>query len=90
MQDVPLNLKNTLRSLRVKLGYTQAEAAELLEITTPTLRSWEKDSTTIKWTNVERIESVYRTPRDYIFFGREVSFSEQIKKNRILGGYTDG
>ncbi|MEK4113259.1 helix-turn-helix transcriptional regulator [Paenibacillus sp. FSL M7-1414] len=83
MADVPLNLKNTLRSLRVKLGYTQAEAANLLGITPPTLRSWEKDSTAIKWTNVERIESVYHTPRDYIFFGEEVSFSERAKKTYV-------
>lgn len=30
MDTIPLYLKNTLRSLRIKYGYNQKEAAELL------------------------------------------------------------
>lgn len=83
MEDVPLNLKSTLRSLRIKLGYTQGEAANLLGVTPPTLRSWEKDSTAIRYQVIEKIELIYHTPRDYIFFGNEVSFSERVKGKLI-------
>lgn len=82
MSDIPIGFINTLRSLRVKFGYTQEEAAELIGVSVRTLRSWEQDSKTIPYMVVKKIEHVYRTPQDYIFFGNEVSFSEQLKNKR--------
>lgn len=85
MSDIPIGFINTLRSLRVKFGYTQEEAAELIGVSVRTLRSWEQDSTTIPYMVVKKIESVYRTSQDYIFFGNEVSFSEQLKHEEVFG-----
>lgn len=79
MSDIPFNLKNTLRSLRVKFGYTQEEAAKLIGVSVPTLRCWEQDSGKMPYQVIKKVETVYKTPQDFIFFGNEVSFSEQIK-----------
>ena len=79
MSDVSIYLKNTLRSLRVKFGYTQGEAATLIGVSTPTLRAWEHNARGVPHHKILKIEEVYNTPQDYIFFGEEVSFSELIK-----------
>ncbi len=77
--DVPIHLKNTLRSLRVKYRYTQEKAASLLGVSVPTLRDWEFDSTSIPYDIIKKLEQVYGTVDDYIFFGNEVAFSELLK-----------
>lgn len=81
--DVPLQYKDTLRSLRVKLGYTQEEAAELIGITVRTLRAWEKNSTKISYQKIKKIEQAYGVSQNRIFFGSEVSFSELMRKKLI-------
>lgn len=80
MNEVSTHLKNTLRSLRVKFGYTQGEAAILLEISVPTLRAWECNSGGVPYKKILKIEEVYNTSQDYIFFGDEDSFGELIRK----------
>ena len=80
MNEVPIDRKNTLRSLRVKFGYTQGEAAIHLGISVPTLRAWEYNSGVVTYQQILKIEEVYNTSMDYIFFGKEDSFSELIKK----------
>jgi len=80
MSDVTIYQKNTLRSLRVKFNYTQEEAAKLVGVSTPTLRSWEKNSSKISYEQMCKFEEVYIVSKDYIFFGNEVSFSELLRK----------
>ncbi|BFH15656.1 helix-turn-helix domain-containing protein [Paenibacillus melissococcoides] len=80
MSAIPERMKDTLRSLRIKFGYSQEEAAALLNISKRTLQLWEKDSGNISYSKVEMIEHVYRTPRDHIFFGKESAFSEIMKR----------
>ena len=80
MKEVSVYLKNTLRSLRIKFGYTQGEAAKLIGVSTPTLRAWEQNSGGVPYEKILKIEETYNTPQDYIFFGNEVSFSELIRK----------
>lgn len=87
MGDIPLILKNTLRSLRVKFGYTQEEAAKLIGVSAPTLRCWEQNSEKVPYQTIKKIEKVYNTPQDYIFFGDEDSFSELIKRE---GSFYEG
>jgi transcriptional regulator with XRE-family HTH domain len=82
MQDVPLYLKNTLRSLRIKFGYTQGEAARLLGVSIPTLRKWEFNSEKLSHEETKKIEEVYKISNDYIFFGSEIAFSEPIRGQR--------
>jgi transcriptional regulator with XRE-family HTH domain len=81
--ETPAYLRNTIRSLRIKLGYTQQEAAELIGISPVTLRVWEKDSSNIPFKKIKKIEEVYHTPQDYIFFGSESAFSEMMKCQNI-------
>jgi transcriptional regulator with XRE-family HTH domain len=83
MQAIPCMLKSTIRSLRVKFGYTQKEAAKLLGISAPTLRSWENDSGKIPFEKIAIIESVYKTSSDYIFFGNELAFSELLRNQDV-------
>ncbi|RNC29780.1 MAG: HTH-type transcriptional regulator ImmR [Candidatus Dichloromethanomonas elyunquensis] len=79
IEKVPIYLKNTLRSLRIKFNYTQEKAASLLDISVPTLRNWERDSSNVPYHMIERFEKIYGTSQDYIFFGDEVAFSELIR-----------
>jgi transcriptional regulator with XRE-family HTH domain len=78
--DVPVFMKNTLRSLRTKLGYSQKAAAKLLDISVTTLRSWERDSSKITYADIKRIENIYNISSDYIFFGKELAISELLRK----------
>lgn len=71
--------KDTLRSLRIKFGYTQDEAAGLLAVSTHTLRAWEQNSDNLPYQKIKRIEEVYRTSQDNIFFGSESAFSEILR-----------
>lgn len=71
--------RDTLRSLRVKFGYTQEEAAKLLEVSPMTLRSWEKNSENLPYSKIKKIEEVYSTKQDHIFFGSESAFSEILR-----------
>lgn len=54
MDTIPLYLKNTLRSLRIKYGYNQKEAAELLGISERTLGIWEKNSESISYNKIKK------------------------------------
>ncbi|WP_040932027.1 helix-turn-helix domain-containing protein [Paenibacillus larvae] len=83
MSTIPLYQINTLRSLRTKYGYTQKEAAKLLGISEGTLRVWEKNSEGITYSKIKKIEEVYGTPQDYIFFGKESAFSEILEQKYI-------
>ncbi|UPK45738.1 helix-turn-helix domain-containing protein [Paenibacillus pabuli] len=83
MKAIPVYLKNTLRSLRVKNGYSQKEAAMLLGISDATLRNWERNAEVVPMPKIPKVAEVYHTPQEYIFFGRESAFSEVLKKRRI-------
>lgn len=79
-QIIPIDRKDTLRTIRIKLGLTQKEAAKLLGVSESTLRSWEKDSSNISYSSIRKIEEVYGVEQQYIFFGSESTFSELIRK----------
>jgi transcriptional regulator with XRE-family HTH domain len=85
MATTPAYLKNTLRSLRVRLGLSQKEAAKLLNVSDATLRLWEEDSARISQEKVWEIERVYYTKQDNIFFGPESAFSEILQQQAIPG-----
>ena len=62
--------KISLAAARVNAGYEQKEAAQRLGVTPPTLRSWERGDTLPDYQKVGEIESLYRYPKDFIFFGK--------------------
>ena len=78
-QKIPNNLKFTLRSLRVRVGMKQEQAAELLGISVMTLRALERDSSKIDYSMILKIEEIYHIPQDYIFFGNNTAFSALLK-----------
>lgn len=77
--ELPIDRYDTLRSIRIKLGLTQTEAARLIGITQGTLRSWEQDSTRIGFAQIKKIEQVYGIKHRFIFFGKESTFSELVR-----------
>ena len=77
---VPMYLKQTLKSLRVRADLTQDEASVLLGISVSKLRRWEDDSSNLSYKDIELIERRYSIPQDYIFFGDNHAFSEKIKQ----------
>ena len=62
--------KISLEAARVNAGLEQKAAAKMLGVTPPTLRNWERGDTLPSIGKVEEIESLYRYPKDYIFFGK--------------------
>lgn len=80
MADIDINLKNSLRSLRTKLGYTQEESAKLLGISAVTLRGWETESGNIKIDFIKKIEELYNTRQEYIYFGNEAEFARLLRR----------
>ena len=62
--------KITLEAARTNAGYTLKEAASLIGISVATLHNWEKDSSSVKVSQVAKIEEVYKYPSEFIFFGK--------------------
>lgn len=75
---VPIEVKHTLKDLRVRAGLNQKEASKKLSISVPTLDKWEKDSSNLRMSEIFRIVEVYSIPQDYIFFGTNNAFSEKM------------
>lgn len=62
--------KISLAAARVNAGFEQKVAAEKLGVTAPTLRSWERGDTLPDYGKVSEIETLYKYPKDFIFFGK--------------------
>jgi DNA-binding XRE family transcriptional regulator len=60
--------KITLKAARVNAGYTQKEAAKLLDVSNKTLCKWEKGSSFPNAEKVAKICSLYSIPYDNISF----------------------
>lgn len=73
---VPFKVKHSILDLRVRARMSQAQAAKLLDISEPTLRKWENDSSVLSYKDMVRISELYNVPLDYIFFGPNNAFSE--------------
>ena len=80
-EKVPIYLKFSLASLRVRRDFTQQEAAERLGIGRDTLRSYERDSSKIDYEMIEKIEELYKVPKDFIFFGNSTAFSVMLEES---------
>ena len=61
--------KISLEAARVNAGLTLKQASALIGVSVATLHKWEKDSSSVKVSNVNKIEQVYQYPSEYIFFG---------------------
>lgn len=64
--------KITLEAARVNAGLTLKEASKRLGVTVSTLHKWERDSSHIKISYLEKIEEAYKYPYNHIFFGNQL------------------
>lgn len=63
----------TLKAARVNAGLTQAEAAKKINVSTSTLKNWEKGATFPKQPHILKICEVYGIQYDHIFFDLKIS-----------------
>lgn len=66
--------KITLEAARTNAGLTLKQAANLLGVSVATLHKWEHDSSSVKISDVQKIEEVYKYPTNFIFFGKQLEF----------------
>lgn len=62
--------KITLEAARINAGLTLDEAAEKIGVHKNTIINWERDSSNIRLSQLEKIENAYGYPVTYIFFGK--------------------
>lgn len=63
-------IRITLAAARVNAGFTQREAAKLLEINVATLQNYERGKTCPSWEVVRKMEDIYEMSSDYFNFDR--------------------
>lgn len=71
--------KFTIAALRVRMDYTQEEAAELLGMTRDTLRKFEQNSESASFVLLEKMAALYRYPLNLIYVGDAKAFAESLK-----------
>ena len=67
--------KITLEAARVNAGLTLKQASKKIGVSVATLHKWEKDSSSVKVSDVQKIEKTYNYPNEFIFFGKRVEFN---------------
>lgn len=78
-----MKLLVTLEAARVNLGYKVREAAPLLGIHLQTLYKYEKDSSNVPHSFIEKAENLYKVPKDHIFFGSRYEFIRTMREMEI-------
>ncbi|MGG5339985.1 hypothetical protein IGJ48_002693 [Enterococcus pernyi] len=72
----------SLRSARVNAGLTIKEAAKIIGIHHETLSKYEKDSSNIPMSLLNKLSNLYQMPTDYIFLGKNYDLIRIIKSKR--------
>lgn len=71
----------TLKAARTNAGLTLKEASGKLGVSVATLHKWEFDSSSVKVSDIQKIEEVYQYPTEYIFFGSLLEFNSSKRKS---------
>ena len=79
---VPFYLIQTLHSLRLKYGMNSIDLAERIGVSLTTYEEWEKDSSTISFNHMLKLEEVFQMPSKYIYFGKDITLSNPERTNR--------
>lgn len=58
---------NNLKLCRIKSGFTQGKAADMLGTTVQTYNRWEKNPGIIQMTNAIKLAELYGVTLDYLF-----------------------
>lgn len=69
----------TLEAARTNAGYSLKEAAPMFGIHHQTLSKYEKDSSEVPFSFIEKIPQIYKVPKEYIFFGDKYDFIRTIR-----------
>ncbi|MGL9846078.1 hypothetical protein IGJ91_001237 [Enterococcus sp. DIV0765f] len=72
----------SLRSARVNAGLTIKEAAKIIGIHHETLSKYEKDSSDIPMSLLNKLSNLYQIPTDYIFLGNRYELIRTIESKR--------
>ena len=67
--------KITLEAARANAGLTLKQASKKIGVSVATLHKWENDSSSVKVSDVQKIEQAYNYPNEFIFFGKRVEFN---------------
>ena len=76
----------TLKELRARKGWTQAETAERLEISTQTYNAWEMDFGKVKARNGAKVAKIFGVKIDEIFFNLELENNSSKKPDEPKEG----
>lgn len=79
-----LKIKITMEAARRNVGYSQNDAAKLMGVHPQTISAWEKDSTNLSITEVNKIASIYKLPIDMIFFGNRNEFIRKLREKQLV------
>ncbi len=72
----------TLEAARVNAGYLLKDAAPLLGVHHQTLASYEKDSSNLSFSFIEKVSAVYKIPKANIFFGDKYEFIRTLREEK--------
>jgi DNA-binding XRE family transcriptional regulator len=78
-----MDTRVTLVALRIRMGYTQEEVAQLLDISRDTMTKWERDCSTMPLKFMSEFARVYRFPLEQIFFGDATAFSGELRREAM-------
>lgn len=72
----------SLKSARLNCGLTLKDASEMVGIHHQTLSKYEKDSSDISISLLDKLSYLYQIPKDYIFLGKEYELIRKIELKR--------
>lgn len=75
-----MNLLVTLEAARVNAGFKVKDAAPMLGVHLQTLYSYEKDSSNVPHSFIEKAEKLYKIPKGNIFFGNRFEFIRSLRE----------
>lgn len=72
----------SLKAARINAGLTIVEASEMASIHPQTLSKYEKDSSDISVSLLNKLSTIYQVPEDYIFLGKQYDLIRTITLKR--------
>jgi transcriptional regulator with XRE-family HTH domain len=70
----------TLEAARTNVGYTLKEAAVMFGVHPQTLSNYERDSSNVPFSFIEKVPFIYKVPKELIFFGNKYEFIRTLRE----------
>lgn len=74
----------TLEAARTNAGYTLKEAAAEFGVHPQTLSNYERDSSNVPFSFIEKVPLVYKVPKEIIFFGNKYEFIRTLRQREVV------